>query len=154
MQYTLRQNEDVSALVERVGQDFASSNAINAWALIRVSENVQTEVIDKAAKEISAKCLKMSENTIVAVTASPSTGARKLVSLAQTAAGKVKSPVVKATGNNAFIRYWITSDVLCGLVIGLFLIFVTLGGMYQLMALQTPSGFAKDALDFGRIEKS
>jgi hypothetical protein len=156
MQYTLRQPEDVSALVKRVGKDFASTNALNAWAVIRVSQEVPTYIIDEAAREISAKCDKMSENTVVAVTASPATGARKLVSLAQTGAAKtatVKSPVLKAT-DNTFIRYWITADVLCGLVIGLFLIFVTLGGMYQLMALQTPSGFAKDALDFGKIEKS
>jgi hypothetical protein len=59
---------------------------------------------------------------------------------------------VRVSGNEN-IKNYLYPNTLTGILVSLFIVFVMIIAFLQLMAVQTPTYFPTDKIDFGKIEK-
>jgi hypothetical protein len=61
--------------------------------------------------------------------------------------------VTTRVSGNENIKNYLYPNTLTGILVSLFIVFVMIIAFLQLMAVQTPTYFPTDKIDFGKIEK-
>ena len=146
--YTLDDENEIPVLADALSQKINEKVAI-----IDIKESLPTALINTVSKDIQEAVKKASNAPyIMGIVGMRSQNADStaFVSLQQVIAPK-GTPKVNAGNEN--IQNYLYPNTLSGILIMLFIVLVMVIGFLQIMAVQTPTYFPTDKMDFGKIEQ-
>ena len=146
--YTLQTLEELNTLEETIQESLKSSESSQRVIAVIVKESVNTNDLDQIIEKLFGVAKANNDNTMMIL--SGKEGAHqdeRLLSFAQTVSAQA--------GDNTGVRInkYLTPNVLTGLMVAIFIFSILLFGFLLLFDVQTPTVFATQSIDFGKIEK-
>ena len=155
-QYTLEAEAEIPVLAQTLAEQTDKNLQIY---LINVKSTIGNDKINEISREIqeAAKANGVAQYVMGIVgVKSENVGAPHL-SLQQTKSVQLPATdrldTSKKATDNSNIKYYLYPNTLSGILIMLFIAVIMIIGFLQLMAVQTPTYFPTDKIDFGKIEK-
>ena len=155
LHYDVTSINEASPLSQKILADFSSTGEENKVIIVEVKETVSMDDFDKLISTLKAEVLKKNEETVIAVSGREGVAtAERMMNLQQTESNQQQKTLQQTDILNYYsINYYLSPNIATGLFVSFFMIFFLIFGFIQIYNLQTPTYFATQNIDFGKIEK-